>query len=217
MDERTDIFGLGALLYEILTNRLPYGAEPDPEKLIAKAKAGQVVPVEVAAEKAGLAHRIASSQRLFRIINKCIAPKPEDRFQTVLELQNAVRAFLRGGLHLPRKEFQPGEVIISEGQEGDAAYLIVSGECRATRTTPGGEEELGTMTAGDVFGEMALVLAEPRAATVVAKTATTLMVLDKRTLQEGLGLDSWTGALVHALAKRFRALEQTVRDSGLKR
>jgi hypothetical protein len=45
----------------------------------------------------------------------------------------------------------------------------------------------------------------------------TVLVLDKHTMTEGLGIDGWTGALVRALAQRFRALEQHVRNSGVRR
>jgi CRP-like cAMP-binding protein len=73
------------------------------------------------------------------------------------------------------------------------------------------------MGVGDVFGEMALLLDEPRAASVEAVDTVTVLVLDKHTMTEGLGLGGWTGALVRALAQRFRDLEQTVRSSGLRR
>ena len=36
-------------------------------------------------------------------------------------------------------------------------------------------------------------------------------------MTEGLGVDGWTGALVRALAQRFRNLEQKVRLSGIRR
>ena len=109
-------------------------------------------------------------------------------------------------------------MIIREGDRGDAAYLIVSGTCRAYRNVEGGEKEvLASMNAGDVFGEMALLLDEPRAASVEAVTPVTVLVLDKAIITEGLGVNGWTGALVHALALRFRALEQTIRSSGIVR
>jgi hypothetical protein len=41
--------------------------------------------------------------------------------------------------------------------------------------------------------------------------------LDQQTMTAGLGFDGWTGALVRALAQRFRALEKQVRESGIKR
>jgi serine/threonine-protein kinase len=120
-------------------------------------------------------------------------------------------------LHLPRKAFNPGDVIVREGEAGDAAYMIVSGRCKAYRNVGNQEETLGIMNPGDVFGEMALLLDEPRAASVCAVDRVTVLVLDKQTLSEGLGVDGWTGALVRALAQRFYDLEQRARAAGLKR
>jgi serine/threonine-protein kinase len=211
MDERSDVFGLGAILYEIVSGKMPYGQSMNVDYVLARAAAGKVVPIDEATMGIGVSKRIRS------IVQKAVAADPNDRYQSVVELQDAVRGFLRGGLHLPRKTFAPGEVIIHEGEVGDAAYMIVSGSCRAFRAVDGGQETLGTMKAGDVFGEMALLLAEPRAASVQAVDQVTVLVLDQQTMTQGLGFDGWTGALVRALAQRFRTLEKQVRDSGLKR
>jgi hypothetical protein len=211
MDERSDVFGLGAVLYELVSGKTPYGELGDPAVSIEKAQADAVVPIDDAAAGIGV------SSRLRAIVARATAPKPDDRYPSVIELQRDVVSFLRGGLHLPRKLFQPGQVLIREGDVGDAAYMIVSGRCRAYRTVGGEKETLTIMGAGDVFGEMALLLDEPRAASVEAVDAVTVLVLDKHTMTEGLGLGGWTGALVRALAQRFRDLEQTVRSSGLRR
>ena len=72
------------------------------------------------------------------------------------------------------------------------------------------------MNAGDIFGEMALLLDEPTAS-VEAVDHVHALVLDKQTLAEGLGIGGWTGTLVRALAQRFHDLEQRVRSSGLTR
>jgi serine/threonine-protein kinase len=210
MDERSDIFGLGAVLYEIVSGKLPYGDHRNPQTILARAKAGQVVSIDQAVEDIGVSKAIRA------IVDKAVAPDPKDRYQSVVDLQAAVRGFLRGGLHLPRKAFAPGSTIIREGDQGDAAYMIVSGKCRAYRTVGARQETLANMTAGDVFGEMALLLEEPRAATVEAVDKVTVLVLDKNTLSEGLGIGGWTGSLVRALAQRFRDLEQQVRSSGLR-
>ena len=95
--------------------------------------------------------------------------------------------------------------------------MIVAGRCRAYRKVDGAEETLATMEPGDVFGEMALILFEPRAASVAAIDEVTVTVLDRATMNEGLGLSGWTGALVRALAQRFADLEQMVRSAGLRR
>jgi eukaryotic-like serine/threonine-protein kinase len=211
MDERTDVFALGAILYQIVSGRLPYGRMRDVHEVLARARAGQIIPIDEAVGSAPVGKRIRA------IVTRAIAFRPEDRHQTVVELADDIRRFLRGGLYLPTRTFQPGEVVIREGDVGDAAYMIAAGSCRAYRTVDGQQEPLATMVVGDVFGEMALLLYEPRAATVEAIDEVTLFVLDKQTLADGLGLDGWTGALVRALAHRFRDLEQQVRASGMRR
>jgi tRNA A-37 threonylcarbamoyl transferase component Bud32 len=213
MDERADVFGLGAVLYEIVSGKLPFGDFHDPESTLKQTRAGAVVPIEEAIAATG----IGVPKRLRDIVARATAPKRADRYASVVDLQRDVVSFLRGGLHLPRKVFEAGEVIIREGDTGDAAYMIVSGRCRAYRAVGDDQETLAIMEAGDVFGEMALLLDEPRAATVDAIDRVTVLVLGKDTMTEGLGIGGWTGALVRALAVRFRDVEHHLRSSGLRR
>jgi eukaryotic-like serine/threonine-protein kinase len=212
LDARADVFGMGAVLYEMISGYTPYGDTYDADEALRRAAAGEIIPIDIATEEIGV------SKRIRKIVEKAVAALPEHRYQSVLELQADVRQFLRGGLHLPRQFFQAGQSIIREGDVGDTAYMVVSGKCRAFRTTIEGKQEtLAEMGAGDVFGEMALLLEEPRAASVEAIDQVTVLVLDKRTMEDGLGSDGWTGALVRALASRFRDLETKVRKSGMKR
>jgi serine/threonine-protein kinase len=211
MDERSDVFGLGAILYEIVSGKVPYGNERDPDRIIELAKSGRVVSIDDAAKNIGISKRIRA------VIAKATQPTPAARYQTVVELQREVHNFLLGGLHLPRKAYAAKEIVLREGDPGDAAFMIVSGNCRVFRNVDGRDETLGTMGPGEVFGEMAILLDEPRAASVEALDAVTVLVLDKATFTEGLGIEGWTGALVRALAQRFRDLEQKVRTSGMKR
>ena len=210
VDERSDVFGLGALLFEILAGYGPYGMERDPNVILKRAASGNVVSIDEACKPYGIARRIRA------VVEKATQGDPAKRYQTVPEFQADMRAFLRGGLHLPRKHFAAGELIVKEGDKGDCAYMIVAGRCRAFRTVNGTEENLSVMESGDCFGEMALILFEPRAASVAAIDAVTVLVLDQPTMNEGLGLSGWTGALVRALAQRFSDLEQLVRSSGVR-
>ena len=179
--------------------------------LIDRTRQGQVVPIDEAAAGLGV------PKRLREIIARAVHPEPDMRHPTVIDLQDELQAFLRGGLHLPSRLFGPGELIIAEGDMGECAYMITEGQCRAFRMVGGRKETLAMMSAGDVFGEMALLLKEPRAASVEAVDRVAVLVLDKATLDAGLGVDGWTGSLLRALAQRFRDLEQIVRDAGLRR
>jgi len=211
MDERSDVFGLGAVLYEIVSGKVPFDSSLGYDELIARTAEGAVVSIDEAL------HGVGVSKRLRSIVSRATAPIPADRYPAVVDLQRDLASFLRGGQHLPRKAFAPGEVIVREGESGDAAYMIVSGRCRAYRSTGDLDETLQIMGSGDVFGEMALLLDGPRAATVEAVEPVTVLVLSKSTMTEALGLDGWTGALVRALAGRFRDLELRMRASGLRR
>ena len=211
MDERSDVFGLGALLYELVSGETPYGRPRNMNDAFFRATGGKVIPLEQAS------FTVQVPKRLNEIVMKAVAPSKADRYQSVIELQKDIREFLRGGMHLPTESYAAGKLIIREGDMGDTAYMIINGTCRAFRTIDGDQETLATMKAGDVFGEMALLLDEPRAASVEAVDSVTVLVLDKKTMEEGFGGGGWTAAMVRAMAQRFRDLEQQVRDSGMRR
>lgn len=64
--------------------------------------------------------------------------------------------------------FKAGDAIIHEGDEGDTAFFIVSG---AVEVLVGkGGRRVGTLVAGEVFGEMSLIEPGPRSATIRAQT-----------------------------------------------
>ncbi len=137
MDERTDVFGLGAVLYQIVSGKLPYGPMRDPKVLLERVRTGATVPLDGAIGALPIAKRIRT------IVEKAIAQSPADRHQSVVELEDEVRRFLRGGLYLPSKSFSAGQLVIREGDVGDAAYMIVSGTCRAYRDVDGLRRDAG--------------------------------------------------------------------------
>src|SRR3954453_20709958 len=46
MDERSDIFGLGAILYEIVSGKLPYGESMNADYILARAVQDKVIPID---------------------------------------------------------------------------------------------------------------------------------------------------------------------------
>lgn len=72
-----------------------------------------------------------------------------------------------------------GEVVIREGDVGDAYYLIESGSCEVTRRLGHKEVVLAQLGAGQAFGEEALVAKARRNASVTMKSKGVLLKLGK--------------------------------------
>jgi glucose-6-phosphate 1-dehydrogenase len=73
---------------------------------------------------------------------------------------------------------EAGQIIIKKGEPGAEMYLLCRGEAEVLDDAG---KVKATLREGDCFGEIALLLAEPRTATVRAKTLCDLFVLDKAT------------------------------------
>ena len=62
--------------------------------------------------------------------------------------------------------FKAGDTIIAEGDDGDTAFLIVTGSVDVSIGQGKKARTLGVLNAGEVFGEMCLIEPGPRSATV---------------------------------------------------
>lgn len=77
--------------------------------------------------------------------------------------------------------FKPGEKVITQGEDGDYFYMIQTGKCMVTRSTPSNPKgvKLATLTVGDSFGEEALISDSKRNATITMLSEGNLMRLKK--------------------------------------
>ncbi|MEN9578666.1 MAG: hypothetical protein RJA70_1675 [Pseudomonadota bacterium] len=205
-DTSTDIFGLGAVLYEILTGRPPYDLSPLSEVLSAARERRLVPPGDLGSG------RIVSPE-LRRVCLKAMALRKEDRFQTVAEFAEDIRGILRGGGWFEILRFAPGEVIVREGDASDSAFVLKSGQCRVTRASGVDQQELRMIGPGEVFGEVGLVTGALRSATVIAEEQVEVQVLSSRSLSEGLVHHGLIGKFLGALAKRFLDIDQRLFDA----
>jgi NADH dehydrogenase len=78
-----------------------------------------------------------------------------------------------------RLHFEPGQVVIREGDIGTRFYIVLKGQLEAVKKRQGGEDRLAIMKEGDHFGERALLRRTRRAATVRAMTAVDLLSLER--------------------------------------
>jgi CRP-like cAMP-binding protein len=110
---------------------------------------------------------------------------------------------------------RPGEVVLAEGEPGTSFFVIARGEVSVTKQlAQGGETVLATLHEGAIFGEMALVSAAPRSATVRAVTDTDLLEFDRAALA---ALSRDVATLATALDKftRERLLSNLLQTSPL--
>jgi CRP/FNR family cyclic AMP-dependent transcriptional regulator len=68
------------------------------------------------------------------------------------------------------QNYKPDDVIFQEGDESDAAYLIISGNVRIVKGyDTGNPKELAVVGAGEYVGEMGAIDNLPRSASAVAQ------------------------------------------------
>ncbi len=82
------------------------------------------------------------------------------------------------------RDLAEGEVLFSQGDEGDAAYVITSGEIEIIAGGSDRDTLLALRKPGEVIGEMALLQDEPRMATARARNETTVLVVPKPALAD---------------------------------
>lgn len=80
---------------------------------------------------------------------------------------------------VPIKVIPKDQIIFREGAKGDAGYLIKSGKVEISKLIDGKKLVLENLGPGSLFGEMALILDQDRAASAVASEPVELFVLDK--------------------------------------
>jgi len=85
--------------------------------------------------------------------------------------------------------YNDGDVVVRQGQHGDDFFIIVEGSAVVTQYRQEGEEseEVGQLGASDYFGEIALMLDRPRAATVTAVGHLKCVKLDRARFERVLG------------------------------
>jgi CRP-like cAMP-binding protein len=60
------------------------------------------------------------------------------------------------------RRYLPGEIVFDEGEEGQALYLVMSGQVGISRAGDGPRREVAVLGPGSFFGDMALLDDSPR-------------------------------------------------------
>ena len=193
---QSDIYSLGAVMYALLAQKPPYKAS-SLESLIYKISnldpeaIGEINPqvpphISAIAEKAMqkiIYDRYESAYLLSRDLSNAFGRLREvgkridmqEKWKTlrflaffkdfsdeqITEVVNASEW----------KEFKVGDIIVTEGEQETAFYIIAKGGVDVKKS----EQTIGSMKQGDCFGEIAFLTQQPRIATIVARTEVSLM------------------------------------------
>lgn len=114
---------------------------------------------------------------------------------------------------LHEREYLAGEVIFDEGEEGQAIYIIASGEVLICRQGEGDAGRLAQLGPGIFFGELALLDNSPRSAQARAASACQLIVFFR---DDFVGLLDTHARIASKISRELaRHLGARVRDMAL--
>jgi serine/threonine protein kinase len=202
---KSDIYSLGAVMYELLTGYRPFRAN-NLSKLLHQIVYATPPPIHTLRDEI--------SEELEELVSVSLRKDPEDRFSNGLELAGELtqvfQTLRNQNERIDKQErfdrlrklqffhdfshseiweilrasewrsYEVGDEIIREGEMDDRFYIIVEGEV----VVQSGRREIGTMSIGNCFGEASYVRGARRAATISAKAPVTLIRVSSTLLEQ---------------------------------
>ena len=102
-------------------------------------------------------------------------------------------------------ELTEGDTLIREGELGDTAFCIVTGEVRVWKSGEAGSVELARLGPGSIFGEMSMVDEKPRSASVTATCPTCVKLIRRSDFFQSFQNDpEFAASLLKVLFERLR-------------
>ena len=132
------------------------------------------------------------------------------------ELDEAELARLLQRLEL--RTFEPGDILLTEGEAGETLFLLVGGTVKVFVRNPENRNlAVLELRGGDFFGEVAVLSGRPRSATITAATPCELLELDRAVLDDLARSHPGMVDTLEAfyLARTQSALAATLRDASL--
>lgn len=109
---------------------------------------------------------------------------------------------------LDRKTYAPGTPIFRQGDPGNAAYVVQSGEIEIWVSENAEKRVLGVVAAGGIFGEMALIDNSARMASATAIKPSVCIVIPDRMFQEKMSeADTFIVALLRIFCSNIRSMQ----------
>ncbi len=133
IDARSDVYALGAMLYEILSGRPPY--EGHAQAVLVQVLAGPPAPVGRGTPAKTFGFDIEETPtgpslplELVAACERAMARKPEDRFPTATALAEEIQAWLDGA-----RRREQGLVLVKKAQIADREATLIAAEAASRR------------------------------------------------------------------------------------
>jgi len=112
-----------------------------------------------------------------------------------------------------RQKVAKGRRIFNEGEHGDYAYIVETGEIGIYKMIDGSEVELTVLLPGEIFGEVSVLDGRERMASAIATMESTLIVVSQTALQERIEKsDKFVKTLLQILMTNLRETHKTYQN-----
>ena len=113
-----------------------------------------------------------------------------------------------------RVTFRPGGTMMRQGDDGDAAYVLITGKANVLVNTPSGPLKVAELGDGQIVGEIAILVDIPRTATVEAQDELVALKISKDNFLRLLNNSPQVGIeIIRVLASRLENTTNQLREA----
>ncbi len=119
--------------------------------------------------------------------------------------------------HAKKGSFPKRAIIITEGEETESLYILLTGKVRVFSSDESGKEvTLKILESGSYFGELSLLDNEPRSVSIMTLEKVTCGIISKSNFKQWLKEHpDATFGLIQDLSKKIRSLTHKIKDLAL--